>query len=63
MARLARDDASLEPPLGRLLPETAGLYEVEVPCSNFRVVRGRQFTRWQDGSAQAWTTRRNGRGP
>ncbi|MDT0487196.1 hypothetical protein [Streptomyces doebereineriae] len=56
--RLARDDASLEALLGRLLTETAGLYEEEVPRSGFRVERGRQFRRWQDGSAQAWTTRR-----
>ncbi|WP_406212238.1 hypothetical protein [Streptomyces canus] len=57
-ARLARDDASLEALLGRLLAETAGLYEEEVPRSGLRVERGRQFRRWQDGSAHAWTTRR-----
>lgn len=57
-ARLARDDASLEALLGRLLAETAGLYEEEVPRSGFRVERGRQFRRWEDGSAHAWTTRR-----
>ncbi|MFF3312905.1 hypothetical protein [Streptomyces sp. NPDC002952] len=58
LARLARDDASLEAPLGRLLAETTGLYEEEVPRSGIRVERSRQFTRWQDGSAHAWTTRR-----
>ncbi|MFF0072694.1 hypothetical protein [Streptomyces sp. NPDC005494] len=58
LARLDRDDASLESPLGRLLAETAGLHEQEVPRSGIRVERSRQFTRWQDGSAHAWTTRR-----
>ncbi|MCX5256965.1 hypothetical protein OOK27_23055 [Streptomyces canus] len=43
--RPARDDASLEAPLGRLLAETVGLYEEEVPRSGFRVEHSRRFTR------------------
>ena len=62
LARLHRDDASFEAPLGRLFAEAAGLYEEEVPRSGIRVERSRQFTRWQDGSPHAWTTRREGTG-
>ena len=57
LARLDRNDASLEAPLGRLLAETADLYEEEVPRSGIRVERSRQFTRWQDGSSHSWTNR------
>ncbi|MET9730331.1 hypothetical protein ABZZ79_06595 [Streptomyces sp. NPDC006458] len=58
LATLVRDDASPSAPLGRLLAETDMLFEEEVPRSGIRVERNRQFTRWQNGTVHAWTTRR-----
>lgn len=59
---LARDAGDPQPALGRLLGETDWLYEEEVPRAGIRVERTRQYTRWQDGTAHAWTTRNRGSG-
>jgi hypothetical protein len=59
---LARGDGTPRPPLGQLLGETDWLYEEELPRSGIRVERARQYTRWQDGSMHAWTTRSRGTG-
>lgn len=58
LARLSRDESVPPEPLGRLLAETDWLYEEEIPRSGVRIRRARQYTRWQDGTPHAWTTRR-----
>ncbi|WP_431047028.1 hypothetical protein ACQUSR_33190 [Streptomyces sp. P1-3] len=58
LIRLIRDEWAPPQPLGRLLTETDWLHEEEVPRSGIRVERSRQYTRWRDGTAHSWTTRR-----
>ncbi|WP_225651915.1 hypothetical protein [Streptomyces pseudogriseolus] len=58
LVRLIRDAWAPPSPLGRLLTETDWLHEEEVPRSGVRVERSRQFSRWRDGGAHSWTTRR-----
>jgi hypothetical protein len=62
LVELIRDETSPAEPLGRLLAETGWLFEEEVPRSGIRVERSRQYTRWHDGSAHSWLTRRKGSG-
>ncbi|WP_043475826.1 hypothetical protein [Kitasatospora sp. MBT66] len=58
LAGLVRDENTPAQPLGRLLGEQQWLFEEEVPRSGVRVERSRQYTRWHDGSAHAWSARR-----
>ncbi|MFF7529965.1 hypothetical protein [Streptomyces bobili] len=58
LVRLVRSEWAPPRPLGRLLTETDWLHEEEVPRSGIRVERSRQYTRWRDGTAHAWITRR-----
>ncbi|GAA1422805.1 hypothetical protein GCM10009601_24850 [Streptomyces thermospinosisporus] len=58
LVRLVRDASEPPSPLGRLLNETDWLHEEEVPRSGVRVERSRQYSRWRNGSAHAWATRR-----